>query len=297
MMKRGNKIDAILIDEASPKRSGQILHRIFGHAEVRGQVLSDTLVAAGVGMGQSSSWPRVLLDRFRTDFFPYNPSFHAEVMFYPPNHDTSKSGKSAGLGVSIFSAGNHKFYSDFVQTVREIAETTGLSSDVRYVKDGSNNYVADFSPTQEFSRGSYDNSAARELRKSQKALGRQSVWQYEAKAPLTEYTPTSIASRLEKVLYLMNTKKVVYEMHKAKIGDGCVIFALWEGGDASVIYDGRSHLDLNLFTLLQDEDVHINFEGHFAKNMPSVALNLGDMQPRGTGRVIVFDTAYDDNNA
>ena len=287
IMKSGNKIDAILIDTLVPKQSAQILHRIFGRSELRGQVLSDSLVVVGVTLdpsSSSSSWLRVLLDQFRKVYFPYDPSYHSEVIFYPPGRGDSNE----GLGVSAYSAGNRNFYSNFVQVVGEIAETTGLTAKVKYVRNGLNNYIADFGPTHEFSRGDYDINAAKKQRASQKPLGRQSVVQFDAKAKAAEYTPNSIKSGLETVMSLMGVKKAAYELHDFKIGDGRVFFALWEGSDASVIYDGRSKLDLTLFTLDQDKKVHDKFEKYFIQSTPSVTIKSRDVQPRGAGRVVAF---------
>ena len=289
--KRGKKVDAILIDSLAPKQSGQNLHRIFSRAEYRDSVLSETVVVASLrventSQASSSAWLRVLLDEFRTVFYPYNPSFHGEVIFYSPDRSES------GLRASIFSANNGNFYENIVTIVGEIISATGLVSDIQYVKNGMNNYAADFVPTIEFGRKSYsDRIAARAQRKEQKFMGRQAVWQYEAKGKQSEYTSTTIMSQVERVLSLMEMKKDD-EIISAKIGDGVIIFGMFEGGDVSVLYDGKSRLDVNLFTLNQDKQVHDNFEQQFAKTVPLVSLELGDMQPRGSGRVVAFEEDY-----
>ena len=293
IIENGNEINTILIDPSTPKESGESLYRILSRPEVRGKVLSETVVVAGVVMDRSSSssaaWLRNLLDRFRTDFFPFNPSFHAEVVFTPP----AKDNESAGLGLNIYAANNHNFYTDFVQTFGGVAKTTGLSADVRYVKNAMNNYIPEFDPAHKFTRGSYDNSEARQQRKLSKPLGRQSLWQYDANAASTNYTISSITSGLEAVLKLMNITKEKYELHNAhKIGAGLVIFALFDGGDVTISYDGKSSLNVNLFTLDQEEDVHIKFEGHIFERIPSLVMKLGDMQPRGVNGVVTFDTDH-----
>ena len=293
IIEHGNEINTILIDPSTPKESGESLYRILSRPGLRDKVLSETVVVAGVVMDQSSSssvaWLRNLLDRFRTHFFPFNPSFHAEVVFTPSRQDN----ESVGLGVNIYAANNHNFYTDFVQTVGGVAKTTGLSADVRYVKNAMNNYVPEFDPAHKFTRGSYDNSEAREQRRLAKPLGRQSLWQYDASAALTEYTISSITSGLETALKLMNIKKGKYELHNThKIGAGLVIFALFDGGDVTISYDGKSSLNVNLFTLDQEEDVHIKFEGHIFERIPSLAMKLGDMQPRGVNNVVTFDTDH-----
>ena len=71
---RGNTIDAILVDAEAPKRSGLVLHRIFDRSEFRGNSLSSSVVVASATTSwASSAWLRTLLERFRGEFFPYDP--------------------------------------------------------------------------------------------------------------------------------------------------------------------------------------------------------------------------------
>ena len=287
IIKNGNEISLILIDPTTPQTSGESLYRILDRPNLRDKILSETVVAVYLSVYESKSsisWGRNFLDKFRTQFFPFNPSFHAEVLFEPTNN------QSTGLGVNIYAANNKKFYMEFVKTVDGLAKALGTSPDVRYVKNGLNNYVADFGEaTLKFSRGSYDNSEAREQRKSSKPLGRQSLWQYEAKAPSTEYTISSISSAFETI----NMKKGSYKLYgEPIIGGGFVVFALFNDGDMTISYDGKSRLDVNLFSLNQEEEVHVKFEQHIFKHVPRLKMKLGDMQPRGTGKVVVFETDH-----
>ena len=293
------KISVILIDASAPQSSGENLFRILDNAKLRDEVLSETVVVlAGVVIDRPSSsqpWFRNLMEIARTDFFPFNPSFQAEVIFKPPLVDNVSHSKDTVIGFDVYSAGNPNFYTDFVQAVGRAVNETNLSSDVRMVKNGLNNYIVDFEPAHPFSPGSYDNSEAREQRKSSKPYGRQSIWQYEAKAGTTEYTVSSITSGLKTILTLMDVETGKYEMNNTQVGAGLVMFALWDGGDVTISYDGKSSLDVNLFTLDQKEDVHVKFEGLVRANIPSLVMNLGDMQPRGTGKV-VFDSTFDSDH-
>ena len=287
IIKNGNEISLILIDHTTPQTSGESLYRILDRPNLRDKILSETVVAVYLSVYESKSsisWGRNFLDKFRTQFFPFNPSFHAEVLYEPTNN------QSTGLGVNIYAANNNKFYMEFVKTVDGLAKALGMSPNVRYVKNGLNNYVADFGEaTLKFSRGSYDNSEAREQRKSSKPLGRQSLWQYEAKAPSTEYTISSISSAFEGI----NMKEGSYKLHgEPIIGGGFVVFALFNDGDMTISYDGKSRLDVNLFSLNQEEEVHVKFEQHIFKHVPRLKMKLGDMQPRGTGKVVVFETDH-----
>lgn len=88
-------------------------------------------------------------------------------------------------------------------------------------------------------------------------------------------------------------KKGSYKLHGAPIiGGGFVVFALFNDGDMTISYDGKSCLDVNLFTLNQEEEVHVKFEQHIFEHVPRLNMKLGDMQPRGTGKVVVFETDH-----
>lgn len=141
-----------------------------------------------------------------------------------------------------------------------------MAPDVKYVRNGLNHYEAEFSPTRSFSHEDYDKRVARKIRKTQKVLGRQTVLQFKANAQPTAYTPASMKWRLHKVLEIMGVKTVNNMIH-AEIGGGSVTSAVWKGGNAVVVYDGRSHL----------------FE-----KIPFIVLKLRDRQSRGHVRVVAF---------
>ena len=276
------KLDAIIIDSEAPKQSAQILNKILGRAELRGRLLAEKFLAVGISI-DDKLWLRVFMDRFRTDFMPYNPSFHAEVLF---------NDKVSSLGVSIYTSGNPDFYANLIQFVASTEEQTRRSSDVRYVLNGLNNYVADFVPSVTFSHADYDAKPARNQWESQQLLGRQTVTQFKANGNPHEY-PKIVRTGLQKVLSLMNIKGYItmgatQVREFAEIGDGITIVALWSECSAVVLYDGNSQLSLNLFTTDQDEIIHEKFEEFFIQHIPSIELQLRDTQPRGTGRVITF---------
>lgn len=276
------KLDSIIIDSEAPKQSAQIINKILGRAELRGRLLAEKFIAVGTSI-DDKPWLRVFMDRFRTDFMPYNPSFHAEVLF---NDEVSS------LGVSIYTSGDPYFYGNLVQFIASTEEQTCRSSDVRYVLDGLNNYVADFVPSKTFSHGDYDAKSARNQWESQQPLGRQTVTQFKANGQPNEY-PEMVRIGLRRILSLMNTKgyitKGATEVREfAEIGDGITIVALWSECSAVVLYDGNSQLSLNLFTRDQDEIIHEKFEEFFIQNIPSIELQLRDTHPRGTGRVVTF---------
>jgi hypothetical protein len=69
-------------------------------------------------------------------------------------------------------------------------------------------------------------------------------------------------------------------------GDGCVFVAFCLGGSAIVMWDGRMHVDVNLFTFLESKSAHDDFEDYLKTELRSVETILKDEQPRGFGRVV-----------
>jgi spermidine synthase len=83
------------------------------------------------------------------------------------------------------------------------------------------------------------------------------------------------------------------------VGDGFVLVALWTDGSVVVLWDGKKHLDVNLFTYAGGEEIANLFIKHLNTNLPLLATVLRDEQPRGTGRVVnhMRDIDFDANSA
>jgi len=72
------------------------------------------------------------------------------------------------------------------------------------------------------------------------------------------------------------------------IGEGTILFVFWKGGNLVVLFDGRKHVDLNLYTHEENEVLHEYFKEQLLDQLPMMALTLHDKQPRGSGRVVNF---------
>merc|ERR1711862_113867 len=76
--------------------------------------------------------------------------------------------------------------------------------------------------------------------------------------------------------------------HVKNIGDGSINIVQWTEGSVAVLWDGKNHVDINLFTYNEGKDFHDRFVSQFEKQIPSLKVALHDTQPRGVGRVINF---------
>jgi S-adenosylmethionine/arginine decarboxylase-like enzyme len=79
------------------------------------------------------------------------------------------------------------------------------------------------------------------------------------------------------------------EIHKLEVdGDGCLLVAYCSGGSVVLMWDGRIHIDVNLFTFSESSSAHDAFEQQLKTMLRSLEAILVDEQPRGFGRVVTF---------
>lgn len=72
------------------------------------------------------------------------------------------------------------------------------------------------------------------------------------------------------------------------LGDGSLFTAYFSGGSAVVLWDGRAHIDINLFTFAEDSNAANLLVRNFREKLPYLKTMLRDEQPRGYGRVVNY---------
>jgi hypothetical protein len=72
------------------------------------------------------------------------------------------------------------------------------------------------------------------------------------------------------------------------VGEGSLTLAFWPGGNAVALWDGRSHIDINLFTYTESVDIANKLVEHFKESIPFLKTALRDEQPRGYGRIVNY---------
>jgi S-adenosylmethionine/arginine decarboxylase-like enzyme len=80
------------------------------------------------------------------------------------------------------------------------------------------------------------------------------------------------------------------------IGDGCIVVATFEGGNAVALWDGKVHVDLNVFTYNEDPGFVHAFEATFQNVVSPLSILLRDEQPRGIRHVVNFKRDIGDND-
>jgi hypothetical protein len=125
---------------------------------------------------------------------------------------------------------------------------------------------------------------------TQKSLGYQTILQIESFSKISILTVqrairNSIAIIQEGLSRDSGRPTEVHNLSK-KIGDGCIFTILWSEGSIIIIWDGRLHVDINLF--LYEENIEKSNMIHetFLEGLPTFNTILRDEQPRGTGHVV-----------
>jgi hypothetical protein len=148
-----------------------------------------------------------------------------------------------------------------------------------------------------FTHSDYDNTDAMQQWNDQRPLGLHTVFQLET---MDKRTPPLSKEKLEAALKDAFKSAKILDLvldSSTVIADGCVVFAHWtsnHGGNVILLWDGRIHVDLNLFTY-QPAGGEV-----FADKIESATLEtlsdfdfdrvLRDEQPRGTGRSVLYPT-------
>jgi hypothetical protein len=102
--------------------------------------------------------------------------------------------------------------------------------------------------------------------------------------PSIEKLQEALTAGLERI----HIKKPNFDVYQ-NVGDGAVITGTFTGGHAVLVWDGRAHVDVNLFNLDDDIDIANDFNEGFTDAVEdNLAIGLRDDLPRGTGRVINF---------
>jgi hypothetical protein len=279
-----SKIRVFIVDPSASYTAGRIAFEILKTNDDR--LFDSKLLAMSVILNENEDWRRNLMERIRTNIITYDPAFRAAILF-------NNTESTIEFGVTI-SEDDH-----FVRRLKDFAASvekkTGLDADVRLIIGGQYVHEEDWKWEFFFLPEDYNQKPPLKQYMSQKPLAYQILSQLEKTDDLLELSTNSIKSALKYALAKTTSQAV--ELHASTdAGDGCVIVGFWSGGTVVVLWDGRSHMDLNWFTYQEDSDLSSQVVAHFMSSFPdeSLMVALLDEQPRGTGRVVNF---YEDVGA
>ena len=294
------KFDVLIIGATANMRTASILLKAFSgqhnnplatRTAFEPNVLivstSPTDTGAVDAYSDQQQWHGPLVQLFKNDIFIDEPATYSEIAIRHANNGD-------GINLLLANSGDDHFIQRLNNTMVTFQEKSGYIVEFQMVDGGRYLMQEDFIPTHHFLPDDYDQRLPLEQWKSQQPLGHQIIFQMEQDGRKSKRRPLSakvLRASLEHAISKTSFPGLILDSIDndiAKIpGDGCMLVAIWPGGSIIVLWDGRAHVDVNLFTYQQDFDKANAFDSHF-RSGTALLTTLRDEQPRGVGRVVSY---------
>lgn len=281
------RVRSIVLDPSASQSMAQIVDRLSQNSVNQNIFFEENMTVVAPLLDFSEDWRRAFVDKFRTDVFPEDPTFRAEVVF--------NSTRTSFL-ISLASCGDFNFAERLVEFVNRTEDSTQLVGEIQNIRGSTYDgfIVQDPIVTNDnFTDADFGLESELDHWNMQLPLGFQVIFQFE----MTERRAATMDATKAQVLLtkaLKNVgKDIQYEIF-SDLGEGALITAVWAGGSAMLLHDGRLHMDVNLFLYEENFEKALNFETDFtscttfAQCVPDITRTLRDTQPRGKGRVVNF---------
>jgi hypothetical protein len=280
---RGTKINLLVMDGAAPFGMHQIFNSILGETETRQSFFAEHNVVVTWMADANDTFRREFLDRYRKQVH-FEPASRAEILL-------QAEGKAYELGVvSSDNEGANYLYEKVQNGIQDRLSSSDVKVELRNIHGALFKFNQNWDPVK-FRQEDYDNKPGHEQFNKQKALGRQNMYQFVKKTGVEE----ALNLNMEKVssYFSESLKSVQMEPTLTKqyddVGDGGLILAWSTKGYATLVWDGREQISVNLFTYNEDIGVPEKFAGFVLKSSgQKLQIGLRDDQPRGINRVINF---------
>lgn len=276
------KVRAVVVDPEASRSFATVLNAICISAVAKSRFFADNLLVVAPSFEANESWRRVFVDSFRKHVYPTEPSFKADISF------RGSSGHPF-MFLSIFSSGNDLFFEHLVEFVAAVERRGQLAAEVDNIRGGEFLYQDPFVAKQTFKDADFDQSNPLKQWKSQKSLGLQTIFQFEVTKRRVRIFANFVLEGIKETLIECLEEPLLAKVRDwDEMGDGNVITALWPGGQIVAQWDGRNHIDINLFTYEEDFGFAEKLEVVFINKVLGISRTLRDVQPRGIGRVVNF---------
>lgn len=189
--------------------------------------------------------------------------------------------------------GDDHFVERLNTTLVTFQEKTGYEAKFEMLDGGRYLMQENFIPTRHFLPDDYNQTAPLKQWSSQKPLGHQIIFQMEVKEnsksndDMNELSEESLRDSLREAISASRYPGIDDIRAFATSGDGCLLVAVWSAGSVIVVWDGRGHVDLNLFTYEENNQYANELDEGF-RSGTSLETRLRDEQPRGIGRVVSY---------
>ena len=288
-------ISLIALDATAPFAMAQIVHKVLRSSRQRSVLLSDRnlLVLSSSNNGaddSTSTWRRMFVDQFRS-ILPHQPAFVSHVTF---SNDTNI------FDTLSFVSGDSSFTMHSKEATKNFELRANMVSNTHHIGGVELKYQRDFTPSQFFTSRDYDQRGPFHQWKMQRPVGFQILVQIEvdeffkSESDLKSLLDLAIKSSDDEVEYTL-------ELHDfTNLGEGSVIVGAFSGGKSGglpivCLWDGRNHIDVNIFRYHENRDFADKFTESLTSSFQgSLHVVLRDEMPRGHGRVVNFKSDLDD---
>ena len=278
---RNGKFNAIFIDSSADEVVSSIFLKCFTmrSGTLRDEVLVNKSLIISLKLTRSGTWRQNLLRRFKSNIFKESPASYAEVLVQ--KNDTA--------GRLLLTNG---FDRDFVSKLNRavsIMNTSDLSAKVDVINGAEWRYQDPFIPHGIAKMTDYDSTESLAQWDSQNHVGHQVILQMESKRNLSKTTiERSFATTIGNLDIIEDCKDAIRKFDE--LGDGLVLMVSWRLGNIVLLWDGRMHIDINIFTFFEDLEfvgtIQEAFEKDFGEGI--LVLTLRDEQPRGVGKMVLY---------
>ena len=288
------KFDTMVIDSTAEKVTASILVKILTlkNKKLARKVFKPQVKVISTLSNADEKWYTNLLKLFKDKvFFEEESTFYSEVVL---------SSEEGSFMLLVTSRGEENFIKNLKTALTEVERKSGMTPVIENIIGGM--WVlqeGDFVPSRIFLPDDYDQTSPLEQWGSQVPLGHQVIFQMEPSSKRNA-KKLALSNKLVKKAFELALLKSTLPLFKegdinsieeySEAGDGVVLVSIWSGGSIIVLWNGKDHVDINLFLFKQEyaEGISATFEKHFRDSIPLLVTKMRDEQPRGSGRVVSY---------
>jgi hypothetical protein len=158
------------------------------------------------------------------------------------------------------------------------------------IQGGVPTFTHDYNP-REFAHTDYDQAPGDKQYAEQQPLGREAIIQFEKNGEKKGARMPNFDD-IKRLLEL-TLSSLKYDVTRSEsytgLGDGALMVSEFQQGNVVLVWDGRDHIDLNLFLLDDRKELADAIASKFVYlTEENVQVGLRDDFPRGLGRVVNF---------
>lgn len=278
----GSKFDTIVLDPSLSYTMGRVVYEALSIHRLRLQSFTKSPMLLAPSAPSDYEWRRNILDRLKYEHLKVDPIYLVET-------DFSKDATMIKTALLCWGMEDNSFWRKY-NRVREKWSADKLDVRTYNILGGNPKYVPEHNP-HKFVASDYDPTDAVKQFQTQQATALQAHFQFESSGELDGKT---IEEALSKALLGVRFVPDGGVKTVSNLGEGALFVASFGKGDVVALWDGRSHLDIDLFMYREDLSLVQKFEGRITNQMPELHIALRDVFPRGFGRNVSFKKDFPD---